>query len=471
MRKLAYLASALILLSLFSLAFLPMDNPNGSSHAVSPDSLQFVGHVLHNGDVAVLYYNSPTGTQIIHSGTVVPVNQICIEIYSIEAGNISINGSQFKGFQLVNVTQHFGNQTLKVQEKVQVNPQYFNNSIQVQTRAFQESTLQIPGSSNQENVQLQIDNTTISFLHATSPDLIPSQISGLGQLGIYLTFLLLGIFIFFLGSGTAAAIIKRMRYWPSFGKTGWFFIIFFLLCTIGALYLFEYYQLAYISWYDWLIPLYFLSVLGMMDLWPQSWERYFILVVGGADPKDQSWDALFPRITKNPEDGTIEYLRPGRLEAISRIWKHIPLQFEGGKAQPIELSPNEEKIQNLYIANSPPELRYSKSERKGKRVHMTIRSRPESYHIDLSSHSQKEVGAFISELKTVAEFSNENDSLRKENRDYKIMLESGKIRYGAEEINQITRKLYNANLEFHKGKAPEETKKPKKEEEHEPEEE
>ena len=471
MRKRVYLASALILLSLFSLAFIPMD-PNGSSHAVSPDSLQFVGHVLPNGDVAVLYYNSPTGTQIIHSGTVVPVNSVCLEIYSIHSGNLSINGSQFQGYELVNVTQHFsGNQTLKVLEKVPVDPHFFNQSVQVQTRAFQEFTLQIPSSSDQQNVQLKIDNTSMTFFHATSPDLIPSYITGMGQLGVYLFYLGMGIVIFFMGSGTAAYIIKRMRYWPSIGKTGWFFIIFLMICTIAALYMFEYYQLAYLSWYDWLFPLYLMATLAMMDLWPQSWERYFILVVGGADPNDQSWDALFPRITKNPEDGTIEYLRPGRLEAITRIWRHIPVEFQDGKAQPIELSPNEEKIQNLYIANRPPELRYSKTERKGKRVHKTLRSRPETYHIDLSSHSQKEVGAFISELKTVSEFSNENDSLRKENRDYKIILESGKVRYGAEEINEITRKLYGANLEFHKGKAPEETKKPEKEEEHEPEEE
>lgn len=82
----------------------------------------------------------------------------------------------------------------------------------------------------------------------------------------------------------------------------------------------------------------------------------------------------------------------------------------------------------------------------------------------MSAHAQKEVGEFVSELRAVAEFADENESLRKENRNFRIRLESGKVRYNNEEINEISRKIFGATMEYHKGK-PEAKKEEKQKEE------
>jgi hypothetical protein len=432
----------------------------------NPEALQFVGKVLPNGDVGVLYYSGPTGTTIIHSGTTVPVNQVCLEIYSPHAGNLSIQGKQFSKYIQENQTITVGkNQTYTSKIVVPYNPQKFNSSMQVQTRSFQETLISIPSSSQQEYVTLTIDNTTFSFYHKTSPDLIPVIFSSLGNLGIALGYTLMGVVVFFLGSITASLLLRRMKYWPEFGKLGWFLILTFLLIAMAVLIFSAYYQLAYLAWYDWLIPFYIFATLAMLELWPQTWSKLFLVILGSSEEEgEQDWDVTFPRVAKNNFDGTWEYLRPGRTEAIKRIFRHIPISFNGSLTKPegIPLKPNEENLTTLFFLKNFPELkRLPPIERK----HLRRRSgKITEYSIPLSAHAQKEVGEFVSELRAVAEFADENESLRKENRNFRIRLENGKVRYNNEEINEISRKIFGATMEYHKGK-PEAKKEEKQKEE------
>ena len=80
----------LIVTSLILLVGIPINHQE--DHQVTPAALQFVGKVLPNGDVGVLYFTGPTGTTIIHSDTTVPLDQVCLEIYSPQAGNLTIHG-------------------------------------------------------------------------------------------------------------------------------------------------------------------------------------------------------------------------------------------------------------------------------------------------------------------------------------------------------------------------------------------
>ena len=418
--------------------------------------------------MAVLYYTAPTGDVIIHSDTVVPTNQADLEVYSVHPGNLSINGTQFFSTHTVNISRTFGNQTIITPTVMPVDPSYFNDSMQVGTRAFQVLDLTIPRTNGTYQVHMVIDNTTLSFLHKTSPNIFPQVLTGLGQLGIALGYLFMGVVVFFIGSGTAAILLKRMKYWPKFEKMGWAFILLILVISMGALILSSYYPLAYIRWYYWLLPFYFFATLTMLEIWPQNWRKLFLLVIGNDDPdKDQDWDALFPRVADNPEDGTIEYLRPGRIHAIRRIFAHIPVEFSTGKARPqgIDLKPNPEGISSLYICKDTPHLG---REQPRQRKHLKWAARPgiTSYRIALSANAQKDIGDFISELRGVSDFADENDKLRTENRDFRIRLENGKIRYNGQEINEISRKIFGANMEFHKGKpeAQEEAKTKEKEE-------
>lgn len=425
----------------------PANSPSGG--------LQFVGTVLPNGDVAILYYTAPVGTTIIHRDTVVPLDQISLEIYSPNSGTLAVMGEQFQKFVSENITIPSGNKSYTTQISVPYNPDKFNATIQTQTRSFQVIQILLPQTSTQQYVELTLDNTTIQFQHRTSPDLIPVIFSGLGDLGIALGYTLTGVLIFFAGTLTASFVLKKIKYWPPFGKTGWFIILLFLTISMGILIASAYYQLAYLAWYDWLFPFYIFASLAMLELWPQTWQKLFLVIVGGSgnekDGDEKDWDVVFPRVSRNESDGSWEYLRNGRREALKRILFHIPISFSGSRAKPegILLQPNEENLSNLYFLKDFPELRRSiPAERK----HFRRKTgRPVEYKISLNAHSQKEVGQFVSELKAVGEFADENETLRKENRNYRIRLENGKVRYNNEEINEITRKIYGASMEYHKG--------------------
>lgn len=456
----------LVALTLVLLATVLIPASNASPMESSqPGGLQFVGKVLPNGDVAVLYYSAPTGTTIIHRDTVVPVDQISLEIYSPHAGNLTILGEQFQRYITENLTVPAGNnKTYTSQITVPFNPDRFNASMQTQTMAFQASQLSLPQSDTQEYVTLTIDNTTIQFYHKTSPDLIPAIFSGLGDLGIALGYTLMGVVVFFLGSITASLVLKRIKFWPAFGKMGWFIILIVLAIAMGTLIMSAYYQLAYIAWYDWLIPFYAFAALAMLEIWPQSWQKLFLVIVGGNEAHEEDekdWDVTFPRVARNSTDGSWEYLRPGRREALKRLLWHIPISFSGSMAKPegIPLKPNEENLTNLYFLKDFPELKRTPPvERK----HLRRRTgKITEYRIPLSAHAQKEVGQFVSELRAVNEFADENEALRKENRDFRIRLENGKVRYNNAEINEISRKIFGANMEYHKGKP--ETEEEKKE--------
>lgn len=433
---------------------------------MSPAALQFVGKVLPNGDVGVLYFTGPMGTTIIHSDTTVPVNQVCLEIYSPQAGNLSIHGLQFTKYIQENQTIVISkNQSYTSKIVVPYDPSHFNASMQVQTRSFQEELISIPQTSNQEYVTLTIDNVTFSFLHKTSPDLIPVIFSSLGNLGIALGYTLMGVVVFFLGSISASLLLRRMKYWPEFGKLGWFLILIFLLIAMGVLIFSAYYQLAYLAWYDWLIPFYIFATLAMLELWPQTWSKLFLVILGETEEeKEQDWDVAFPRIARNNSDGSWEYLRPGRIAALKRIFNHIPVSFNGSFTKPegIPLKPNEENLTNLYFTSDWPEVkRTPPAERKHFR---RKQGKPSEYHISLTANAQKEVGQFVSELKLVSQFADENEDLRRENRDYKIRLENGRVKYEGKEINDITEMIFQKKFEYHKGTETEEKKEKKKEE-------
>lgn len=439
---------------------------------MSTAALQFVGKVLPNGDVGVLYFTGPMGTTIIHSDTTVPVDQVCLEIYSPQAGNLSIHGLQFTKYTQENQTITISkNQTYTSKIVVPYDPAHFNATMQVQTRSFQEELISIPSTTQSQYVTLTIDNTTFSFLHKTSPDLIPVIFSSLGNLGIALGYTLMGVVVFFLGSITASLLLRRMKYWPEFGKLGWFLILTFLLIAMAVLIFSAYYQLAYLAWYDWLIPFYIFATLAMLELWPQTWEKLFLMILGGTtgDKEEKEWDISFPRVARNREDGTWEYLQPGRIAAIKRLFRHISLSFSGsyGRPEGIPLKPNEENMTSLYFLKDFPELRREPPRQHRRRK--PSRGKPTEYSIPLSAHAQKEVGQFIAELKAVHDYADENEDLRHENRDFRIRLENGKVKYSNREINEITEKLYGERLEYHEGKETDrkerQEEKPKKKEE------
>ena len=444
MRKLLIIPVILILIGVFLLV--PVSS---ASPVQTPDSsVTLSGHVLPNGDLALFYYNSPSGINIIHSDTVIPVNNISLDLYSLHAQNLTISVAQFSGYYLHNVTIRVSNNTtITTPVKSMVNPVYSNETIKTQYRQLSVYSVNIPTTTSEKNVSISIDNSTYLMEHKTSPNIIPKYFSGLGELGIALGYLFMGVVIFFIGTLTAATLLKRMKYWPAFGKTGWFVILFLLLFSMGLIVLSDYYQLAYITWYYWLIPFYLFSTLAMLELWPQSWEKWFIFVTG--DGENTEWDAEFPMVAR--AHGGYEYLRRGRKEALKRLIRHIPVSFNiPPPVEGIPLTKNEERISQFYIAKDQPFLEYEKpqEEEEGKkhRLRLPRRKRITSYRIPLTLHHTKPIAEFLGELRAVVKFAAENEQLSDENLQMKLQITKLGIKANRTMIDEIMKLMTSKEI-------------------------
>ena len=440
MKKFLIIPVILILISVFLLVPISHISPVESPSGFQPDSSVVIsGHVLPNGDLALFYYNSPSGINIIHSDTIIPVNNISLDLYSLKAENITISVAQFSGYYVHNVTTKIGNNTtITTPVKSMINPVYSNETIRTQYRQLESFSINLPTTSTEKNVSISIDNETFFMLHKTSPNIIPNYFSGLGLLGIALGYLFMGVVIFFLGTITADLLLKRMKYWPPFGRLGWFLILFLLFIAMGLIILADYYQIAYIQWYYWLIPFYIFSTLAMMELWPQNWEKWFVFVTG--DGENTEWDAEFPMVSK--AHGGYEYLRRGRKEAFKRIFHYIPVSFN--ISQPVEgipLTKNDERISQFFIAKDEPFLEYEKpqKEEEGRkhRLRLPRRKRIISYKIPLTMHHTKPIAEFLGELRAVAHFATENEQLSDENLQMKLQIEKLGIKANRIMIDKI----------------------------------
>ena len=445
MRKLLIFPLILILIGVFFLVPVSHISPDESPSGFQPDSSVVIsGHVLPNGDLALFYYNSPSGINIIHSDTVIPVNNISLDLYSLKAQNLTITVVQFSGYYTHNVTTRINNNTtITTPVKSMINPVYDNETIKTQYRQLESFSINLPTTSSEKNVSISIDNETFFMLHKTSPNIIPNYFSGLGLLGIALGYLFMGVVIFFMGTLTADLLLKRMKYWPPFGRIGWFLILFILFIAIGLIILGDYYQIGYIQWYYWLIPFYIFSTLAMLELWPQNWEKWFVFVTG--DGENTEWDAEFPMVSK--AHGGYEYLRRGRKEAFKRIFRHIPISFNiSTPVEGIPLTKNDERISQFFIAKDEPFLEYEKpqQEEDGRkhRLRLPRRKRIISYKIPLTMHHTKPIAEFLGELRAVVDFATKNEDLTEENLQLKIKIEKSGVQANRTLVDEIVDFMY-----------------------------
>jgi len=445
-RIIVLLATICIISSIGMMFFSPNPSQDPSSTtAISPDStITIQGHVLPDGDLALFYFTSPTGVNIIHSTTVIPVNQISLDLYSLQSQNMTISVDQFSGYYTHNVTTRVSNNTTIVTPVRSPNDSvYRNQTITTQYRALETFNIALPSTSVTKNISITIDNETFYSLHKTSPDIFPVFLSGLGQLGISLGYLFMGVVVFFLGTLTADLLLKRMKYWPPFGKLGWTMILFILGIAMGMIILSDYYQLAYIQWYYWLLPFYIFSTLAMLEIWPQKYEKWHIIQI---DPQRTETHGDFETVYVSPrkDDAQPEYLQKSRVSSFSRlIGHHIPITFDRGDKDPwhLKVSGTEERI---YFTTLWPYFTYSEEKvpglRKGKE---RIKKKTNGYRIPVHGDYMKEVIEMILKLKSVIAISKENQDLKDELLDLKVYIQNGTVRANMEKVDQITSKLFN----------------------------
>lgn len=428
-----------LFLILFALIFM-LNAPSGhqlKQQAESPDGLQFVGKVLPNGDVAVLYYAGPTGTIIIHSNTLVPVNQIYLEIYSVNAGNLTIQGKQFTNCATENLTQKFAdNQTLTTHIKVPENPSDFNQTMTLQARSFQETSLVLPTSNGQQTVQLTMDNVTFTFLHKTSPDILPTLITGLGTLGIAIGFLVFGIVIFFAGTITAAFLIGKMKYWPPLGKMGWMLFLIFLVIIIAGWISVDYYQVAAIGWYVWIVPLYLLATLAMMDLWPNKVSRWYYVLI---DTKQKKPTGDIQDIDVSGYEGEWEYCdRHSRIDAIMRLLgKHYLINFPQEDPQYLEGKGSNTRI---YGGTERCKFDYVQHTRKGRKGEKT-KNRREKFTIPAIGKQLYHIMGFWVGIVSIPELSKRLNLVEGQVTDLRVAIHNGTSKVNTSKLDRITKIL------------------------------
>ena len=454
-----------ILILVGSLLLIPVSQ---ASSPITPDgTVAISGHVLPDGDLALFYFNSPTGINVIHSSTVIPVNKIELDLYSLKAQNLTITVSQFSGYTVHNVTTRISNNsTITTPVKTMNNPVYANETIKTQYRQLETFSITLPSTSSSKNVSITIDNSTYLMVHKTSPNIVPNYISGLGQLGETLLDIFMGVIIFFVSTLTADLLLKRMKYWPPFGKLGWMVILIFLLMAMVMIVLSDYYQLAYIKWYYWLIPFYVFATLAMLEIWPQSWEKWFVFITGDGDKTE--WDAEFPRVSKI--HGGYEYIRPGRKAALKRLIWHIPVSFNlAGQVDGIPLTHNTERISQFFIAKDEPyyqreEIEQPQEEGKKHRIHIKHKPKIRAYTIPLTLHHTKPIAEFLGELRAVVQFASENESLEEENLQLKIRIEKSGIQANRVLVDEIMDLMKSKKISPKFVQAQEEKKEEKKDE-------
>ena len=437
-KKILILPILIILIA--SLLLVPVSQ---ASSPITPDNTVTIqGHVLPNGDLALFYFNSPTGINVIHSSTLIPVNKIELDLYSLKAQNMTITVAQFSGYTVHNVTTKLSNNTTLVTPvKGMNNPVYANETITTQYRQLETFSINLPSTSTEKNVSISIDNDTFYLLHKTSPDIYPSFITGLGQLGIALSYIATGVIIFFIATLTAVVILKFMKYWPPFGKLGWTMILFVLLISLGLFIMSDYYQIAYIKFYYWIFPFYAFATLAMLEIWPTKYEKWHIVQV---DPQTHETQGDYMTIYVSPKDrlegSGYEYLDKSRKGALSRlIGRHIPIEFQRGDRDPWHVKvPGENE--RIYFMTEWPAYSYTEKTYKIFRKEKVRRKRS-GYQIPLYGDYMKEVVEMILKLKSVIIISKENQDLKDELIDLKVRIHNGTIQANTEKVDEVTSKI------------------------------
>lgn len=306
-----------------------------SGTAAAQNGPVMTGVVANNGTLLAFWYQSPasqlTGTYtIIHPGDTVQTDTIEVSIYSPNAGgNVTMSVEQYT-LSPAFVSVRVNNTTVTQKVMQPTNIVWDNQTLTAPYRAVATDVLQLPVSNSVSNLRLNYDGAVITFLHHTSPIVLPLPLSGGGVLGVFLGALVLGSIVWMGGTATAVGIIRRAKYWPRLSNAQVLLIIFFAMGTFLFIIAPFFFSLGYLSWYWWLAPFYMVAVLVMLNLWPSMAYRWELLRIRGDESNSEMLtDRTEITVAKNGNGW--ERIHPySYSKAIGRIFGvHTPLAFKG----------------------------------------------------------------------------------------------------------------------------------------------
>ena len=461
---------SLILLVVVIFALLILVAPQAyAAPANSPDAAPVLfGKAAQNGDLLALYYTNPLGqVEIISQSSQVPIDTLNLIIYSpIRSGELNVSVFTYT-MKEVQITIKQGNLTTNLTQDRQFPIAYMNQTFNVSARSIMTFSLSLPYSSAQSQIQVSYDGAIFQFGHKTTPNAIPVFLTSGGELGLMIIVFVLTSLVWGLGALTSKLIMKRARYWPQRSASSWILIFIFLGIAVYFFLGTYYYDLGYVQWWYFLIPVWFIANMVMLSWWPANVERWELETNKGGEGKKalKRIDTVY--VTPHREENWIKIEKDSRLDALKRLMGiYVPIKFAPG--EPPWFSENEnwedplfdtKKTYFMDPARGPPHFFSTEKSRFWRFVHRSV-----EYHIPLAGHYTKSVMDFLAELKGIIEVARENEALREENRNFRIKMSTGKLKVGYEELNGITKELYGEEYEFRAGKIdPEDEKKEKKE--------
>lgn len=359
-------------------------------------------------------------------------------------GSLNVTVYQYLERQ-VPVTYRVGNDTFTRMVTEQYDVSLVNLSIPVSRRAIVTVPITIPIEQSPHLAQVGYLDAIFRITHRTAPVIWPIGIvTRGGQLAFFLSSMILFGFVWSTGTGTAAAVHRRVRYWPRISRLGWTVGVMFLSGSTLFLLLYGWYEITGLDWWWWMVPLFVLSVLVMLNYLPTKAEPWFLVRFHGA-PRDDELQFEGTRIVvaEDGQNGHILVHSRSVLKAVLRLFGgRTRVTFDEGP--PAWYARNEKYEEGdlyvpkrLYILDpaSPLEARF---ERLGWRPLFWKLKRPGivdgECRVHLSGQYMRPVASWMAGYVALAVVAKEREDLRISAQKYKAQLHAGAI---TEHINDF----------------------------------
>lgn len=294
------------------------------------------------GDVLVgFYYTNPVTSSvvIVNDGSQVPVDTL--QVAAANPGgpqNLTFAIEQYVQVTEQQTAQGPNNTTITRPVAVAEDIQWQNRTIALTSRSVGVYQVQLPQAPRQEVTVITASGASWTFNHHTSPGALPAFLTQGGELGLAAAVIALSSLDWAFAALTARAIVRRAKYWPQRSLAGWVVILFMVAFTAyGALGAF-YYELAYVPWYTWLLPLFYVCTAFMLGIFEPKVERWELEHYTGSAREDTLESDVRSILTApHAEMGNVYVSKNSRRAAFKRfLGIYTPIRFrnpkvEGGK--------------------------------------------------------------------------------------------------------------------------------------------
>lgn len=395
------------------------------------------GNFTINGTMVILVYDDQLGfPHELQDGEIYHYNTIYLQyVQGLGSYTAHVILDQYN-IAMRNVTIHgANNSTYTNLEPVRVNQQFSNVSFFLSPKSSGIQALNIPVSNQEKYVSVSVDGVIFNFYHKSIPaiNLIPFATSPLAAWLVSIVFIGAAFIIAF---SLSVLTLKKVIYVPPVGPATWS-LVFIGILSGAVLFLYAfYYDIPFIPWWSYLIPLFFVSYFAILEKLANlkgysSVRSVYLFGVSQGGGGTQEGSIHRKRIYvsdfgkkdfKIPENerlsGWIMLDPDSRIEALKRLFGvYKPITFkEGPRPWIFDLGPADDfkKDDKFLIFTDPSDpkgfdvreqSKTNLTETGKKRIKIFLKKRNLSkrFHIPVSGHHYRHLAKFIEGYETVSE--------------------------------------------------------------------